>query len=466
MSTPEELTLALQAATDEFTPYDHKPTGDDVRSMEEVMAPPLFNCEEFDPSQPKNNLYGIIASKKTYEALYAQAFTVPPVVAIAPTYPTDAKLSQTKTLDAQHCSQKATRALYKAADHGAVRFIQHAVPETWLKALKHRVLGYTNVTAATMMAHLRKNAGGMHEVDAILIPQQMMGVWVATESIPEYINELEELQQTSVNAELPVTDKSLVAIANKSMIAHKVYPTTTSDFNKLPPAQRTWAVWKPLYLEAYEEEEREKNVSNAEGDPFGGAATHDNNQTGGANSATDHHPTDQMMDQLSGYLANLQAATTNSGESMQQLMDANAALSAAAGPGGNSLAKLVESNATLTTTNASQQKELTGSRIKIASLEKKLREQQSRRGGNADNANDSGSAIAYTITRKIGCGNPREWRIGGYCHKHGYGANHNSTDCRAGGRDSSHKKDATRDNTMGGCQDNKGWDSHLVGMPR
>ena len=57
------------------------------------------------------------------------------------------------------------------------------------------------------------------------------------------------------------------------MIAHGVFTTTTSDFNKLLDACQTWAAWKPLYIAAHDEEERAKRVTNPDGNPFGSATT-------------------------------------------------------------------------------------------------------------------------------------------------------------------------------------------------
>ena len=459
MSTPEELTLAVQAAMDKFSPLDHKPTGADVRDMEEAMAPPLFSCEEFDAANESNNLYGVIASDSGYLDLYTVAFAIPAVMGAKAILPGDAKLGVIKDLESEFRAKKADRALYKAADRACVEFIRHAVPETWIKSMKHRVLGYTAVTAAALMTHLRTTAGGMHEVDAILIPSQMMSVWGATESIPEYINELEELQQASEQANLPVTDASLVAIANKSMIAHGVFATTTSDFNKLPDAGRTWAAWKPLYIAAHDEEERAKRVTNPDGNPFGGAAAR--------NIQQNNVPSDQMMDTLAGYLANLTASTNDGGDTMQQLVETNAALqaeAAAATSGGSTISQIVANNTTLTATNAMQAKELVGARLKIAALEKKSREAYANRRNGGDN-DDSGATIAFRIVKRSGQGPPASWKIGGYCHTHGFGCNHASANCRTGENNNKHKKEATRSNTLGGCQDNKGWDSHLVGMP-
>ena len=154
MSTPEELTLAVQAAMEKFSPLDRKPTGADVRDMEEAMAPPLFSCEEFDAANENNNLYGVIASDSGYFDLYTVAFAVPAVMGAKAILPGDAKLGVIKDLESEFRAKKADRALYKAADRACVEFIRHAVPETWIKSMKHRVLGYTAVTAAALMTHL------------------------------------------------------------------------------------------------------------------------------------------------------------------------------------------------------------------------------------------------------------------------------------------------------------------------
>jgi hypothetical protein len=297
----------------------------------------------------------------------------------------------------------------------------------------------------------------------------MMQLWDAMESIPEYINAMEDLQEQSGRGggKLHISDNVLAATANNSMIQKKAFPTTTSDYNKLKDSMRTWTKWKEMYLAAHEEEEREKRASNPDGNPFAGSAAtsanqnNNNSQPGGG----EYTPTDEMMDQLSGFLANLTAATTTSGDKMQQLIEANAALSAnAAGAGTGetgTVALLTATNASLVKTNASN------SRL-ITSLNQQLSKVRGSGGGTG--GNDSGASIAFTIVKKKGQGDPTRWRVGIYCHSHGFGASHSSADCSCGkpGRffSATHKVDATRTNQMGGNQDNKGWDSHLVGMPK
>ena len=174
-----------------------------------------------------------------------------------------------------------------------------------------------------------------------------------------------------------------------------------------------------------------------------------------------------MIDTLVGCLANLQASTNDGGDTMQQLVETNAALQAeatAATSGGATISQIVANNTTLTATNATQAKELVGARLKIAALEKKARKAYANRRNGGDN-NDSGATIVFVIVERSGQGPPASWKIGGYCHTYGFGCNHASANCRTGKNNNSHKKAATRSNTLGGCQDNKGWDSHLVGMP-
>jgi len=361
MSTSKELTLAVQAAMEKLSPLDRKPTGANVQSMEEAMAPPLFSYKEFDDVSATNNLYGVIASNSGYFDLYKVAFAIPAIMGAKAILPSGGKLGVIKDLVSEFRAKKADCALYKAADWAGVEFIRHAVPETWINSMKPRVLGYTAVTAAAFMTHLCTTAGGIHKVDAILIPSQMMSVRESTESIPEYINGLEELQQASKQANLPVTDASLVVIANKSMIAHGVFTTTTSsDFNKLLDAGRTWAAWKSL---------RAKRVTNPDGNPFGGAASHKKQQN--------NVPSDQMIDTFAVFLANLHASINNGRDTMQQLVETNAALqavAAAATSGGSTINQIVANNTMLTATNATQAKEHVGARLKIAALEKKARE--------------------------------------------------------------------------------------------
>ena len=45
------------------------------------------------------------------------------------------------------------------------------------------------------MDHLDANCGGLHPVDLINLPTEMMSFYATAEGIPEYINKLEDAQR-------------------------------------------------------------------------------------------------------------------------------------------------------------------------------------------------------------------------------------------------------------------------------
>ena len=65
------------------------------------------------------------------------------------------------------------------------------IEEVHIKELKVTGTFYNNVTAYTLMEHLKTNCGGLHTTDLINLPTQMIGYYANMAGIPEYIDQLE-----------------------------------------------------------------------------------------------------------------------------------------------------------------------------------------------------------------------------------------------------------------------------------
>ncbi len=308
-------------------------------------------------------------------------------------------------MEAQHKSRKLDRSLYEAADKGSKQFIMRAVDEVWYKDLKHPLTFYNKVTAVQLMEHLQQNAGGLHETEAIDIQDAMKAAYAATDGIPDYINRMEALQAQSVTSELPITDQTMQAIANKSLIASGEYPRQVEMWNELDKPDRTWDAWKKTFRKAYLSKGRSDAIKNAEGEPFGGNAT----QQPSPPSNNNHNQ--QMTDSLEGALNNLAAAATSDRDTHEALVE--------------SIQTLTKSNATLSNTVDKQQKMITSLTIENNALKKQSASQ----------------SVNSQFMEMKGTGPKSKWVKGGYCWTHGYGVgpNHNSENCKA--PDAGHKKE-------------------------
>jgi hypothetical protein len=148
----------------------------------------------------------------------------------------------------------------------------------------------------------------------------MLGYYTAAEGIPEYINMLEEAQRKLAQANLPISDTQLVAIASTSVLAANDFPQTTEEWEALPPANKTWVAWKTRYRAAHTAHKRQLLAAGQTGDHVGAA----NAAIGGEN---EHIPPDTFA-RLDGYLDNLATAATTKHTTLAQLIENNATLTA------------------------------------------------------------------------------------------------------------------------------------------
>jgi hypothetical protein len=83
---------------------------------------------------------------------------------------------------------------------------------------------YNAVTAADLIDHLDKNCGGLHAIDLVNLPTEMLAYYAAAEGIPKYINMLKDAQRKAQRAAMPIADVQLVAIASTAVLGSQQYP--------------------------------------------------------------------------------------------------------------------------------------------------------------------------------------------------------------------------------------------------
>ena len=103
-----------------------------------------------------------------------------------------------------HAPQEAKHALsvtdfnsYEAAKCAIAKFICNTVNELWYRTLCHPRSYYTTIMANELPAHLNANCSGLHPNELVNLPTDMMGYYMEADSIPEYINMLEDAHTNS-----------------------------------------------------------------------------------------------------------------------------------------------------------------------------------------------------------------------------------------------------------------------------
>ena len=198
MRIPEEVTLAFKEASDNFTTVVGKPDDNNLTGMLHVLISTLMHVVKYDTTATVNMIFGIVASDEDCLATTGQTatFVIPAVLSIyddlIPANDTAATCRKTKAARAEQIDDCD---LYDAVDAGCRTFVLAAVEGVWYRKLCNLRTIYSHVTAKRLMAHIRDVCTGLHEIDAITILSSMMTMYKEVDSIPEYINVLEDARK-------------------------------------------------------------------------------------------------------------------------------------------------------------------------------------------------------------------------------------------------------------------------------
>ena len=151
-----------------------------------------------------------------------------------------------------------------------------------------------------------------------------------------------------------------------------------------------------------------------------------------------------------GYAANVIREQANMlAEMSQDTASALANLATATQSDRTAVAQLTETVATLSVHLKQTQAKLDAANIEIT----RLRHTPCLPGAPGP-ATDAGTKRAARLAKQAA----KVWATGGYCHSHGYKVEEDHTSCTCRKRAAGHNPAATRADTMGGSQWNKGWD--------
>ena len=199
----------------------------------------------------------------------------------------------------------------------------------------------------------------------------------------------------------------MVTTGTKHAIQCGAFTDAWKEWNRIPRANRTWLAWKNHWTQAFEEQ---KTIQRLTGGEFSANLTIQDKDEAIAN---------QMVTSLD----NLALAAVQRNETVERLIQINEMKEIALK---NLMAQLAAEKATTS---------------KLLDIIHKAGIQST------NNTNTGGSSSNRTSN----------YDPNGYCWSHGYKVTkyHNSATCKV--RKEGHKEGATRNNTMGGSEDNKNW---------
>ena len=96
-------------------------------------------------------------------------------------------------------------------------------------------------------ARLKGGSSGVKATNIVSLLLGMLGWWANKPRVPKYVNRIKDTQKKSVRVKLPINNMWLASIATYSLLAAGSYPKQCPDWDILPCAKKTWAVWKTTF---------------------------------------------------------------------------------------------------------------------------------------------------------------------------------------------------------------------------
>ena len=344
-------------------------------------------------------------SPTVYATLSAQEFLIPENPGALPQIPGNATSRQATDLRATYTEEKRIFNQYISTDKALKSQIIQAVDDLYLKALKHRITGYANVTTRQMLDHLYASYGTLTPQDLQYVDDEMKKQYDPYSPIETLYDQIENAVDIASTAGAPYAPKQVINIAYTIVYNTNVFNDSCRDWRKKQELQKTWANFKTHFTEAHLDF-RTYNQPN----PYQSA-----NAAIAAPTGLESEP--QLNDEATIALANLATATAADRSAMAALSTTNE--------------HLVKQLSDVTT-------QLTLALNKISTLETSItnmrcipvRNNPSQHPGNANQ--------------------PTTPNTRNYCWTHGFkvGKNHTSQTCR--NPKEGHQREATSTNMMGG----------------
>ena len=193
---------------------------------------------------------GLIDEDTAYATEYGESF---PRTDSPGIYATDIDTKKDASLDRQknesvHKAKIADCELYDVAESEANRFIVRVVADVWISPLsKGGPTFYAKRKTKELLDQLKVVCMGCHTIDFLELQDKMQTLHVSTDTILQYIAELEKAQLQSARAEMTIPDNYLMMVATKAMLSSELFPWANEDWEDLENYSKSWTKWCKLY---------------------------------------------------------------------------------------------------------------------------------------------------------------------------------------------------------------------------
>ncbi|CAB9531476.1 hypothetical protein SEMRO_3585_G349380.1 [Seminavis robusta] len=121
--------------------------------------------------------------------------------------------------------------IFKATEQALKKQLIEAVPDTFIKTLKHEMYGYAQVTVLTLLTHLDRTYGTVGPDDLRANMKRMTAEWSPIQPIEDLYNQVKDAQKFAADHD-PITDKHAVRAAIDNLTDSGVFTDALRDWRK------------------------------------------------------------------------------------------------------------------------------------------------------------------------------------------------------------------------------------------
>ena len=323
-------------------------------------------------------------------------------------------VAQIQANQRQHAENLRLFRLYQTVQGALKQQLISAVPDIYLRTLRHRHTGYASVTCYQLLHHLFITYGRMTPMDHQVNDTRFRSSYDPAQPFETFIQQIEDAQDYADAGGQAYTPEQIVSNAYTIMFNTGMFVDTCREWRRKPVADQTWANFKTEFSLAHTDLGNMRNTT----------------QAAGFHQAHNAFHMEAFATETAEAFANMANATSADRDMLLSLQASNQAL----------LQQLTVKDAELTQLRQQVQQFQAG-------LSNRTTNSNNNRRNNA-NPNAANRAPNTEPTQK-------RYPNLNYCWTHGHDIDprHDSSNCRNPGP--GHQNNATRTNPMGGSTKNK-----------
>ena len=338
----EEIVGLFERLSESIPAIAQQPTEEDVYDLYEAVYPVLLDIE-YDATEGKHNLVGLVDTDADYTAQYNESF---PILTRVGVY--DESLLELKGDGAdakraagekKHDAKLADYRTYSVTNRELRNFLTSKVDETWILELRDQRTKYTKVTPRDILDQLQTVCLGAHSIDIVALRGEMEKYHEKAASINAYINMLEAAQRKAGRIKKrggrtrnPIHDDDLLDMAVSAQLELQQFTRANENWEQLREDEKTWAKWKAIY-KAAQNIAHVRTAAAGGTNSFGGVAANaaretQQSSTDGAAAGDGTAESELGLAEMEGFFDNLAMAVKVERTTLDELVKNNSVLTA------------------------------------------------------------------------------------------------------------------------------------------